>query len=35
MRIKDAIAAVISEHPLPDGSLANKKAVYAAALELK
>lgn len=35
LRIKDAIAAVIEEHPLPDGSLANRKQVYAAVLDIK
>ena len=35
MRIKDAIAHVVAQHPAPDGSLANKKQVYAAALALK
>ncbi|WEV72552.1 16S rRNA (cytidine(1402)-2'-O)-methyltransferase [Bifidobacterium sp. ESL0790] len=35
LRIKDAIAEVIKEHPLPDGSLANRKAVYAETLKLK
>lgn len=35
MRIKDAIAHVVEQHPAPDGSLANKKQVYAAALTLR
>ncbi len=35
VRIKDAIAEVIKEHPLPDGSLLNRKAVYQAALDAK
>jgi 16S rRNA (cytidine1402-2'-O)-methyltransferase len=35
LRIKDAIAAVVTEHPLPDGSLANRKSVYAETLNLK
>lgn len=35
LRIKDAIAQVVQEHPLPDGSLANRKQVYAAVLEMK
>ncbi|PWG60040.1 16S rRNA (cytidine(1402)-2'-O)-methyltransferase [Bifidobacterium catulorum] len=35
LRIKDAIAEVIEEHPLPDGSLANRKQVYSAVLEIK
>ncbi|MDF7664441.1 16S rRNA (cytidine(1402)-2'-O)-methyltransferase [Bifidobacterium sp. ESL0763] len=35
LRVKDAIAAVVAEHPLPDGSLANRKAVYAETLKLK
>lgn len=30
LKIKDAIAQVASEHPLPDGSLVNKKEVYSA-----
>lgn len=30
LKIKDAIAQVVSEHPLPDGSLVNKKEVYSA-----
>lgn len=33
IRIKDAIAQVVAEHPLPDGSLPNRKKVYAATLE--
>ena len=32
MRVKDAIARVVAEHPLPDGSLVSRKQVYAAAL---
>lgn len=35
LRIKDAIAQVVQEHPLADGSLANRKQVYAAVLEIK
>ncbi|EFA22902.1 16S rRNA (cytidine(1402)-2'-O)-methyltransferase [Bifidobacterium gallicum] len=35
VRIKDAIAAVVAEHPMPDGSLANRKQVYAAVLAMK
>ncbi|MBT1164858.1 16S rRNA (cytidine(1402)-2'-O)-methyltransferase [Bifidobacterium felsineum] len=35
LRIKDAIAQVVQEHPLPDGSLVNRKQVYAAVLEIK
>ena len=35
IRIKDAIAQVVQDHPLPDGSLANRKQVYAAVLEIK
>ena len=35
LRIKEAITRVVSEHPLPDGSLPNRKQVYAAVLELK
>ena len=35
MRIKDAIAQVVQEHPLPDGSLPNRKQVYAAVLAMK
>ena len=35
MRIKDAIAQVVQEHPLPDGSLPNRKQVYTAVLAMK
>ncbi|XDS44414.1 16S rRNA (cytidine(1402)-2'-O)-methyltransferase [Bifidobacterium aquikefiricola] len=35
IRIKDAIAVIAQEHPLPDGSLPNRKQIYAAVLELK
>lgn len=35
LRIKDAIAQIIEEHPLPDGSLANRKQVYNAVLAMK
>lgn len=35
VRIKDAIVEVVAEHPLPDGSFPNKKAIYNAALALK
>lgn len=35
LRIKDAIAQVVEEHPLPDGSLANRKQVYSAVLQIK
>ena len=35
LRIKEAISQVVKEHPLPDGSLANRKQVYAAVLEIK
>ena len=35
LRIKDAIAQVVAEHPLADGSLANRKQVYNAVLALK
>ena len=35
LRIKDAIAQVVQEHPLADGSLANRKQVYAAELKIK
>ena len=35
LRIKDAIAQVVQEHPLPDGSLANRKQVYTAVLEMR
>nr|WP_125964180.1 16S rRNA (cytidine(1402)-2'-O)-methyltransferase [Bifidobacterium dolichotidis] len=35
VRIKDAIATVIAEHPMPDGSLVNRKQVYSAVLALK
>lgn len=33
IRIKDAIAQVVAEHPLPDGSLPGRKKVYAATLD--
>ncbi|NMM98407.1 16S rRNA (cytidine(1402)-2'-O)-methyltransferase [Bifidobacterium olomucense] len=35
VRIKDAIAQVVQEHPLADGSLANRKQVYQAVLDIK
>ena len=35
LRIKDAIAEVVQEHPLPDGSLANRKQVYSAVLAMR
>lgn len=35
LRIKDAIAQVVQEYPLADGSLANRKQVYAAVLKIK
>lgn len=35
LRVKDAIAAVVAEHPLPDGSYANRKQVYAAVLRIR
>ena len=35
MRIKDAIGKVVEEHPLADGSFANRKQIYAKVLELK
>ena len=35
LRIKEAISQVVAEHPLPDGSLPNRKQVYAAVLEMK
>lgn len=35
VRIKDAIRMVVAEHPLPDGSLPKRKAVYTAVLELE
>ena len=35
VRIKDAIAQVVAEHPLPDGSLPNRKQVYTAVLAMK
>ena len=35
LRIKDAISQVVGEHPLPDGSLPNRKQVYSAVLEMK
>lgn len=34
-RIKDSIAQIVAEHPLPDGSLANRKEIYAAVLVLR
>lgn len=34
VRLKDAIAEVVKEHPLPDGSLPKRKQVYSAALGL-
>ena len=35
LRIKDAIAQVVQEHPLADGSLANRKQGYAAGLKIR
>ena len=35
LRIKDAILQVVAEHPLSDGSLANRKQVYNAVLAMK
>jgi 16S rRNA (cytidine1402-2'-O)-methyltransferase len=35
IRVKDAIAKLVVEHPLPDGSLASRKEVYAAVLALR
>ncbi|MBT1160632.1 16S rRNA (cytidine(1402)-2'-O)-methyltransferase [Bifidobacterium sp. SO1] len=35
LRIKDAIAQVAQEHPLPDGSLPNRKQIYAEVLKIK
>ena len=35
LRIKDAITQVVQEHPMADGSLANRKQVYSAVLEIK
>ncbi|WP_338023154.1 16S rRNA (cytidine(1402)-2'-O)-methyltransferase [Bifidobacterium miconis] len=35
LRIKDAITQVAQEHPLPDGSLPNRKQIYAAVLKIK
>ena len=35
LRIKDAIAEVVQEHPLPDGSLANRKQVYSSVLAMR
>lgn len=35
LRIKEAITRVVAEHPLPDGSLPNRKQVYAAVLAAK
>lgn len=32
LRVKEAISRVVEEHPLPDGSLPNRKQVYAAVL---
>lgn len=35
LRIKDAISQVVAEHPLSDGSLANRKQVYNVVLAMK
>ncbi|BDR52293.1 ribosomal RNA small subunit methyltransferase I [Bombiscardovia nodaiensis] len=35
LRVKDAIGQIVGEHPLPDGSLPKRKAVYTAVLELQ
>ncbi|WP_420838205.1 16S rRNA (cytidine(1402)-2'-O)-methyltransferase [Bifidobacterium santillanense] len=35
LRIKEAISQVADEHPLPDGTLPNRKQIYAAVLRLK
>ncbi|MFU0516370.1 16S rRNA (cytidine(1402)-2'-O)-methyltransferase [Gardnerella vaginalis] len=35
LRIKDAITRIVSQNPLPDGSFANRKEVYAACLNIK
>lgn len=35
IRSKDIIATVIAEHPRADGSLANKKAIYALVMQLR
>ena len=35
LRIKDAISQVVAEHPLSDGSLANRKQVYNTVLAMK
>lgn len=35
LRIKEAISQVVEEHPLADGSLANRKQVYEAVLRMK
>lgn len=35
MKVKEAIAQVVSEHPLPDGSLPKRKEVYSAVLALQ
>ncbi|WP_300766525.1 16S rRNA (cytidine(1402)-2'-O)-methyltransferase [uncultured Bifidobacterium sp.] len=35
MRVKDAIARVVEEHPLPDGSLMSRKQVYSAILAMR
>ena len=35
LRIKEAITQVVEEHPLADGTLANRKQVYSAVLEIR
>ena len=35
LRIKEAISQVAEEHPLPDGTLPNRKQIYTAVLKLK
>lgn len=35
VRIKEAISQVAAEHPLPDGSLPNRKEIYAAVLQMR
>ena len=35
IRIKKAVSLVVSEHPYPDGSLADRKKIYQIASELK
>lgn len=35
LRVKDAIAQVVEEHPMADGTLANRKQVYATVLKMR